>query len=91
MLRDQLEADIGHRVGWDLADCPTCGAPLDGVRFDDDCTCRRRPSPAAPPTLRDPMDLDYLGTAASATSERAELDRQRDCRTDPSYLRGPTQ
>ena len=66
-LRDRLDADIGHDVGWDVHDCPTCG-PIPPGDEDDHLDCDLPADDA-----RGWPEMDgYLATATSGVSERRE-------------------
>lgn len=66
---NRLYDRVGHHVGWDVpVICRDCGDLRDRDGLDEhDCT---RPPPHV--EQRDPMDLDLLGTATSATHEHHE-------------------
>ena len=82
-LRDQLDRTVGHHVGWDVYDCPTCG-PVPPGHEQEHQACEDQ---YWMDVGKDAFDLDYLGTATSAVSERVELDRLA---PEPQYEPEPT-
>lgn len=51
-LRNRLEATIGHYVGWDVVDCPTCG-PVPEHEADEHHNCAHDCTGGRPLTPRE--------------------------------------